>query len=270
MYHLGRDPAGTLAGSTDRARPAGPRPHLGLPDEGPTAEPSAEAVLAEINGSGRRTARRCPRTGAAGRRVDPVRLLDLLRRVRRRRQPGRPPQARTPRGLDRRASGRGPGRPTGAPLQPGVGGPGREARGASARPACGGTGPPGTTGRDVGRHDVPDFQATKSPHYRPPEGARRGRRDLRRPTRSSCRATARAGCTPRPGWSTGRCPPTTSRRTRPCRTCCYGQQHNPVRQAVLARPATATSRRGAEPGSRRLPVRRDDLPAHRALHRRAG
>jgi formate dehydrogenase major subunit len=48
-YHLGADPR--EARRLDRpARPADPRPHLGLPDAGPHDEPDAEAVLQEING----------------------------------------------------------------------------------------------------------------------------------------------------------------------------------------------------------------------------
>src|SRR5204863_220948 len=54
----------------------------------------------------------------------------------------------------------------------------------------------------------------------------RGRRTTRpaprpcpAPTRSSCRPTARHGCSSRPGWSTGRCRRTTSRRTRRSATC---------------------------------------------------
>ena len=39
-------------------------------------------------------------------------------------------------------------------------------------------------------------------------------------TRSSCRPTARAGCSPRPAWWTARCPRTTSRRSPRSPTCC--------------------------------------------------
>jgi formate dehydrogenase major subunit len=80
MFHLGRLIREKLADSTEEMD----RPILDLVWDYPTAgalhEPSAEAVLREI------------RT-AARRRLDLLRLLDLLRRVRRRRQPGRPAPA---------------------------------------------------------------------------------------------------------------------------------------------------------------------------------
>ena len=94
-YHLGRRIREKLAGSTDDRGPAAARPHLGLPDStGRRASPSAEAVLREINGYRTPTASALSALHRAeGRRLDRVRLLDLLRRLRRRGQPGRAPQA---------------------------------------------------------------------------------------------------------------------------------------------------------------------------------
>ena len=62
FYHLGRLIRERLAGVDRPARPAGPRPDLGLPDGGRDDEPSAEAVLREINGYDGRTGSRCPAT----------------------------------------------------------------------------------------------------------------------------------------------------------------------------------------------------------------
>ena len=61
--------------------------------------------------------------------------------------------------------------------------------------------------------DVPDFEPKKRPDYVPPEGAK-GQARWPAPTRSSCRATARRGCSPRRGCRTVRCRRTTSRRSR--------------------------------------------------------
>ena len=86
-------------------------------------------------------------------------------------------------------------------------------------------------------------------------------------TRSSCRPTGEAGCSPRPASPTARCRPTTSRRTRRSATRSTRQQRNPARQLYRAReqPLPPRSRRA---GRRRVPVRGHHLPADRALHRR--
>jgi formate dehydrogenase major subunit len=68
-------------------------------------------------------------------------------------------------------------------------------------------------------HDVPDFEKTKPPEYRPPPEAT-GTTALAGNDPSSCRATARAGCTFRLAWSTGRSPPTTSRQSHRSPTRC--------------------------------------------------
>ena len=65
FYHLGRQIREKLAGLAGAARPADPRPDLGLPDaRAQIEEPSAEAVLAEINGCGRRRAGRSRATSS--------------------------------------------------------------------------------------------------------------------------------------------------------------------------------------------------------------
>ena len=101
--------------------------------------------------------------------------------------------------------------------------------------------------------------------------ARRGRRgdgrDLAATSRSSSSPTAAAGCSLPPGWSTGRCRPTTSPRSRHVRNPLYGQQRNPTRQRFHA---PRESLRPGRPASRErgVPVRADHLPADRAPHGR--
>ena len=87
-------------------------------------------------------------------------------------------------------------------------------------------------------------------------------------TRSSCRPTARAGSTRRPGCSTARCRRTTSRTSRRSRNPLYRQQANPTRAGVPAHGQPARTRSGDEPRCRGLPVRLHHLPADRAPHRR--
>ena len=75
-----------LAGSTDaRDRPV-QQLTWDYPITGEHEEPSAEAVLAEINGWDDEGQAALQLQGAEGRRLDGVRLLDLLRRLRRRRR----------------------------------------------------------------------------------------------------------------------------------------------------------------------------------------
>ncbi len=229
-YHLGRIIRSKLAGSTDPRD----RPLLQLtwdyPVEGPHAEPSAAAVLQEVNGFGGGRDAAVPVDPAGRRRLHVVRVLDLLRLLRRRastRPPGASP-ARSRTGW--RRSGRGRGRPTGACSTTGRR-PTRPARrGRSARSTCGGTRRPGggpvptcptsrptrvpTTGRPTGRAAWPPSPA---------------------PTRSSCRATARGGCSRPRAWSTGPCRPTTSPTSRPIANPLYGQQSNPARKEIRRR-----------------------------------
>src|SRR5438093_931059 len=65
--------------------------------------------------------------GTQGRRIHRLRLLDLLRRLRRRSQPGRPPQARRRAGLGGCPVGLGLASEPAHPLQPRLRRPGRQA-----------------------------------------------------------------------------------------------------------------------------------------------
>ena len=164
-------PAGPgAAGRLDRCRATGPLLDLAwdYPMHGPHDEPSAEAVLQEINGyevADRPAAVRLRR--AARRRLHRRRLLDLHRRVRRRRQPGGPAQARQRAGLGGAGVGLGVAGEPAHPLQPRLRRPGRPAVERAQGATSGGT---PRRGEWTG-HDVPDFEKTKPPTYRPPEGA---------------------------------------------------------------------------------------------------
>ena len=116
-----------LAGSTDPRD----RPLLDLawdyPTEGETADPSPEAVLREINGWGPDGKALSAYTELKDDGSTTARLLDLHRRLRRRGQPVRPPQAR-PRAEHRRARvGLGVAGQPPDPLQPRLGRPRRQA-----------------------------------------------------------------------------------------------------------------------------------------------
>ena len=93
-YHLGRLIRQKLAASTDPRD----RPLLELtwdyPVEGPASEPSAAAVLQEVNGWKADGSPLSAVHRARRRRLDQLRLLDLLRLLRRRSQPDGPAQAR--------------------------------------------------------------------------------------------------------------------------------------------------------------------------------
>ena len=195
--------------------------------------------------AGTRTASRCRLQPAQGRRLHRLRLLDLLRGLRRRGEPGRPAQAGPGSRTGSPPSGAGPGRPTGGSSTTGPRPTRTASRGASARRWCGGT---PRSGKWTG-HDMPDFVADRPPCL-PAAGRRhRGGRASPAPTRSSCRPTARRGCTPRPGWSTGRCRRTTSRRSRRCPTCSTASsttrsgRSSPTRRTGTSPAATSRDRR---------------------------
>ena len=130
FFHLGRKLRERLAGSTDERD----RPLLDLAWDYPVdehGEPSAEAVLRRDQRlpphrrEGRAAAEHLPRDGR--RRVDRRRLLDLHRRLRRRRQPVRAAQARQRAVLGRAGVGLGVAGEPAHPLQPRVGRSGRQA-----------------------------------------------------------------------------------------------------------------------------------------------
>ncbi len=122
-FHLGRRIREKLAGSTDQRD----RPILDLtwdyPTKGSSAEPDAEAVLAEINGWNADGEPARELRAAQRRRLDRVWLLDLLRRLHRRRQPVRPAQARGGAELGRARVGLGLAGEPAAALQPRLGRP---------------------------------------------------------------------------------------------------------------------------------------------------
>ena len=182
-----------------QARRAAPtkrdRPILDLtwdyPTEGETADPIAEAVLAEINGS--RPGRPALLVHRAeGRRLDHVRLLDLLRRARRRGEPGRDRASRASEQdwvAPEWALGVA-GEPA-HPLQPRVGRPGRQAVERAQEATCGGT---PSEGKWVGR-GRPRLRGDQGAGLRAAGGREGAGRDRRAPSRSSCRPTAGRGCT---------------------------------------------------------------------------
>ena len=189
-----------------------------------------------------------------------MRLLDLLRRLRGRRQPGRAPEAALGAELRSRPNGRGPGRRTGASSTTGR--------------------PPTRTGKPWSERkklvwwdadeqkwtgvDVPDFEEDKPPDYEP--ARRRGgrARDRRRPPVHH--ASRRPQLALRPAGPRGRAAADALRAARVA-----------VRQSALratrepARQQKDEPRESVQPGRRRagrdLSVRRHHLPADGAPHR---
>ena len=75
-----------------------------------------------------------------------------------------------------------------------------------------------------------------------------------------------AGCSRRPGWPTGRCRRTTSRRSR--RSATRSTASRPTRPARCSRARTTRYNPSGDEPARGLPVRVHHLPADRAPHRR--
>lgn len=214
MYHLGRRIKERLAASTDPMD----RPVQDLtwdyPVEGPTDEPSAEAVLAEINGH---AADGSPLGASTELKDDGSTRCGCWIYCGSTRAASTTPRAASPAGNRTGWPPNGPGRgpPTAAssttapPPRP------TAPRGARARRTCGGTrtaaGGPAATSPTSSRTGRPTT-------YR--RTARRGPTRCAATTRSSCSRTARGGSSPPPGWRTARCPPTTNRRTRPSPAPC--------------------------------------------------
>ena len=196
------------------------------------------------------------------RRLDHRRLLDLHRRLRRRRQPGRPAQARPRAVLGRPRVGLGVAGEPAHPLQPRLGRPRRQAveRAQGLRLVGRGAG-------QVDRARRPGLRGRQAAVVPAAGGRRRTGRVWPATTRSSCRPTARAGCTRPPGCSTARCPthyePHESPVTQPALPAA-GQPDPPGVQAH-GQPVQPLRRRA---GRRGLPVRLHDLPADRAPHGR--
>ena len=196
FYHLGRMIRERLADSTAAARPSAARPGLGLPRRTVRRGPERRGGAA-----GDQRVRRGHRPAAVdlhrdeGRRLDPRRLLDLHRRLRRRRQPGRPAQAAA-RSSHWVAPEWGWAWPANRRIL---------YNRASADP----DGKPWSERKryvwwdeDEGEwtgYDVPDFEQTQAAVVPAAARAPRAPRASPATTRSSCRATARAGCTCRSG-----------------------------------------------------------------------
>ena len=244
------------------------RPVLDLtwdyPTEGAHDEPSAEAVLAEINGCDADGELLSAYTQLKRRRLDRVRLLDLLRRA----TPTastRPPGGRRAREQNwtgaewawawpanrRILYNRASADPEGQPVV------------ASARRSSG-----GTPSRGAGPATT---RPTSRPTSRPTTARRRARRARRRSPATDpfiMQADGRGWLFAPAGVADGPLPTH------------YEPQDSPVPQPA-APPASATRRVRStstrttaitpipdEPGARRVPVRGHHLPADRALHRR--
>ena len=262
MYHLGRRIREKLA---QARRPQGP-PVLDLrwdyPTEGEIEEPSADAVLREISGwdadgqAGLRLHR------AEGRRLDRLRLLDLLRLLRRRRQPDRRAASRAASRAGSRPSGAGRGRRTAASSTTAPPPIPTESRGRSARSYVWWDAGEGKWTGD----DVPDFKADMPPDYVPPEGAE-AEDALRGDEPFIMQADGRGWLFVPSGLTDGPLPTHYEPHESPFRNPLYGQQANPARERYHApgeplQPLRRRARRG------RVPLRDDDLPADRAPHRR--
>ena len=225
------------AGRLDRrARPPAARPHLGLPASTSTASPSAEAVLQEINGvhlTGDKagqplssyTEMKADGSTTGGCWIYTGVYADGVNQAARR-KPGSRAVLGGP-GVGLGVAGEPP-----HPLQPRLGRP----RGQAVERAQGATSG-GTRSRAAGPATTSrTSRSTKPPSLPARAGARAGPRGWPATTRSSCRPTARAGCSRRPGCSTARCRRTTSRRSR--RSATRSTASRPTRPGRCSRART--------------------------------
>ncbi len=148
--------------------------------------------------------------GAEGRRLDALRLLDLLRLLRGRHQPDGAPEAALGAGRLRRARvGLGVAGEPADHLQPRLGRPRREAVvGAQALRLV------GRRRGEVDRRRRPRLPGGQGARLRPARRCEGARTPSPATTRSSCRRTAAAGSSSRRASRTGRCRRTTSRTSR--------------------------------------------------------
>ena len=232
------------------------------PTQGPHDEPDAEAVLGEINGQRRRRRAAVELHGAEGRRLDRVRLLDLLRLLRRRRQPAGPPQAADASRAGSRRSGAGRGRRTAASSTTAPRPTRTAARGRSASATSG-----GTRRRAVDRARRARLQGRQAARLRPAGWRHRAGRARRR--RAVHHAGGRAGLAVRARRAHRRA------AAHPLRAARVAVSQPAVRPAGEPGPPAVPTRAenpynpsAGEPGAERLPVRRHHLPADRAPHRR--
>ena len=206
--------------------------------------------------SGRRGAVGVP--GAEARRLDPVRLLDLLRCLRRRGQPGTTSQAALGAGPGRRRVGLGVAGSTGASSTTARRPPPTGRRGASARSTSGGTPRPAGGPASTCPTSSPTGRRTSCRKRAPPGPTRSAGR-----TRSSCRPTARRGCSRRSGVADG----PHADALRAARVA----DAQPALRAAEATRRDAGCRTSVEPDQpepeRGLPLRLHHLPADRAPHR---
>ena len=105
---------------------------------------------------------------------------------------------------------------------------------------------------DAGQVDRPRrarLRADQAAVLPPADGRERADGDRRRRPVHHAGRREGAGCSRRSGWSTGRCRPTTSRPSRRSATRCYGQQANPTRKSY-ERPDNVTNPSPPEPDAR--------------------
>ena len=266
----GPDGQGAARGVDGPARRARAEARLELPGRGGPAgrrrwaEPSAEDVLRRINGYDVATGKAV--NGYLELKADGSTACGCWiysGRLRGRGEPGRAPQAALGAGPVRRRVGLDLAREPARALQPRLGRPGRQAveRAQEAR----------LVGRREGRVDRPRHPGLPADHRtrpRPGEGDDRARRACAATTRSSCRPTARRGCSRRTAWSTGRCPRTTRPTSRRCATrSTASRATRPSRSTGGADNPSNPNPNPLEPGdARRVPVRAHHRAAHRAPH----
>ncbi len=262
IYHLGKRVRERLAGSSDERD----RPVLELtwdyPTEGEHEDPSAERRARRDQRLERRRQDALGLHRAEGRRLDLVRLLDLLRLLRRRRQPDGAAQARARAELDRRRVGLGVAGEPPDPLQPRLGRP----RGQAVERAQGAR----LVGRGERRMDGPRharLRGRQAADYRPPKDAS-GPAAIAGDTPFIMQADQRGWLFAPAGVADGPLPTHYEPQDSPVANSMYPErQRNPARAGLRAReqPLPPRPRRARR---RRVPVRRHDLPADRALHGR--
>ena len=245
--------AGRLGGG---ARPAGQGAQPGTtrpPARSPSRAPR-RCCARSTAGTRRRGALGLRR--AEGRRLDRLRLLDLLRLLRRRDEPARAPQPPASEQSWVAPEWGGPGPRTGASSTTGPPPTPRGGRGRSARSTSG-----GTRTRGSGRaRTCPTSSPTSGPTTGPPDGAKAqdaiagNHPFIMQPDGRGLAVRARRGS------STARFRPTTSRDESPLTNPLYGQAANPARQR-FRRPGNERN-----PPRRPVSLRLHDLPPDRAPH----
>ena len=241
-----------LAGSHRRDGPAAARPDLGLPDRGRrTTSPTPRRCCARSTAPDADGARAVGVHRAEGRRLDRVRLLDLLRRLRRRGQPGR---AAASRGREQTwvAPEWGWAWPANRRIlyNRASADPDGQAVVASASATSGGT---RSRGEWTGARRPRLHRRPSRPTTCPPEGAEGPDAHRAATTRSSCRPTARPGCSRRAGLADGPLPTHYEPQESPVHNPLYGAAVQPGARSSGAARTTRTTARCERPT---LPVRR--------------